>query len=99
MTTRYTANDVRNLTTLVQLEARALGLINENTEILYSAGKPSGGISATLDVIETTNGDRKYIGHSVDFLPEFNYKQTAKDQYKVLEATRKALYAIRRHFG
>ena len=96
---RITANDVRKLVRNVQMEARALGLINENTEILYMAGSPSNGISAYLDVIETTDGDRKYVGHSVSFLPEFTYKQTAKDQYKVLEATEKALYAIRRHFG
>lgn len=95
---RITANDVRNIAENVQIEARALGLIDENTKIVYGAGSPTNGISATVEAVHVQeNGHRNAV--RVDFLPEFTYRQTAKDQYTVLDATYRALYAMKRHFG
>lgn len=98
MTARYTKNDVRNMAKNVEIVAQQLGLIDENTKIIYGAGSPTNGISATVEAVHVQENGHRNAVH-VDFLPEFTYRQTAKDQYTVLDATYRALFAMKRHFG
>jgi hypothetical protein len=90
---RYTKTDVRKVVKLVEMEARALGLIAENHHISYSGGNPSNGISADLSVY-AVNEDGHRNAVRVDFLPEFTYKSTAREQFKTLEAVHNVLVAV-----
>jgi hypothetical protein len=89
---RYSANDVRSLVSQLDIEAKQAGLLPFDHKLVYNAGSPSNGITATVMV---QGPDGQYV-HGYDrFIPEFTYKTTATMQHRLLTAAINPLYALR----
>lgn len=89
---RYTQNEVRSIVSQLDIEAKQAGLLPLDHKLSYNAGSNSNGISATVMV---QGPDGNYV-HGYDrFIPEFNYKTTSSQQYRLLEAALNVLYALR----
>jgi len=92
MSTRYSKNDVRSIVSQLDIEAKQAGLLPHDHKLVYNAGSTSNGISATVMV---QGPDGNYV-HGYDrFIPEFNYKLTTTDQYRLLSAAVNVFYAFR----
>ncbi len=89
---RYTKAEVRSIVATLEMEARVAGILPDDHRLVYNAGSTSNGISATVMV---TGPDGNYV-HGYDrFIPEFNYKITSSEQYRLLEAAVNVFYAFR----
>ena len=96
MSTRYSAPEVRNIVRMVEIEAKQAGLIPSDSYMSYHPGNATQGISGYVDCF-SVNEDASYRMHRVDFLPEFTYKQSKTDHAKLLDATLRVLFAMRRN--
>lgn len=90
--TRYSANDVRSIVSQLDVEAKQAGILPADHKLVYNGGNITNGISATV-MVQGPEGN--YV-HGYDrFIPEFNYKLTRKDQYRLLEAALNVFYVFR----
>lgn len=91
--TRYSKTDIRNAVSSLSSLAKTTGVMPDEAELVYYAGNTSQGISAHIDcIIEQENGHRNNV--HVRFIPEFTYKSTLREQFKMVEAAHNALYAV-----
>jgi hypothetical protein len=95
MSTRYSAAEVRNIVRQIEVEAKQAGLIPAEAYMSYHPGNAANGISGYTDCF-TVEEDGGYKMHRVDFMPEFTYKQSKTDHAKLLNATLRVLFAMRR---
>ena len=94
MSTRYSAEEVRNIVNHIKVEAMQAGLIPMDAYMSYPPGNAANGISGHIDVFR--QDEEGYHTVRVDFLPEFTYKQTKTDHAKLLDATLRVFFAMRR---
>lgn len=95
MSTRYTKKDIRTAVEALESLAKTIGVMpnEDGTRLVYSPGNSSQGISASIECYHTQeNGHRNTV--SVRFLPEFTYKSTLREQFKMVQAAHGALYAV-----
>lgn len=89
---RYTRSDLESIVAQLSVEAKQAGLLPMDHFLVYNKGNVSNGISATVMV----KGPFGNYVHGYDrIIPEFTYKTTMKDQFKLLEAALNVLYALR----
>jgi len=89
---RYTKEEIRPIVATLEMEARVAGILPDDHKLVYSAGSISNGISATVMV---QGPDGNYV-HGYDrFIPEFTYKMTSTDQYRLLLAAVNVFYTFR----
>lgn len=91
MSDRVTAKDIENVTSSIAETAKVLDLMPEGSKVLYSPGSVAMGYAPVVSVFDPeTNRDRQ-----AGFLPEFTYKTTRTEAYKLLRATLRALDGVR----
>jgi hypothetical protein len=89
---RYTKNEVRSIVATLEMEARVAGILPDDHRLVYNAGSPSNGITATVMV---QGPDGNYV-HGYDrFIPEFNYKMASSEQFRLIESAVNVFYALR----
>lgn len=89
---RYSANEVRTTVAELEWEAQAAGILPTDHKLVYNAGSPSNGITATVMV---QGPDGNYV-HGYDrFIPEFTWKTTSTVQHRLLTAAINVFYALR----
>lgn len=94
MSSRYSAQEVRNIVEHIKIEAKMAGLIPMDAYMSYHPGNAANGISGHIDVFrEDEDG---YHTIRVDFLPQFTYKQSKTDHGKLLDAALNVFFAMRR---
>ncbi len=96
MSTRYSAAEVRSIVRQIEIEAKQAGLIPADSYMSYHPGNATQGISGYVDCF-SVNEDGSYRMNRIDFVPEFTYSQTKTDHAKLLDATLRVLFAIRRN--
>lgn len=94
MSTRYSAEEVRNIVNHIKVEAMQAGLIPMDAFMSYHPGNAANGISGHIDVFR--QDEDGYHTIRVDFLPEFTYKMSKTDHAKLLDATLRVFFAMRR---
>lgn len=94
MSTRYSATEVRNIVNHIKVEAMQAGLIPMDAYMSYHPGNSANGISGHIDVFRQDEDGYHMI--RVDFLPEFTYKMSKTDHGKLLDATLRVFFAMRR---
>jgi hypothetical protein len=92
MSARYTNSDLASITAQLDIEAKQAGILPMDHKLVYSGGNQSNGISATV-MVKAENG--AYTYPEFRFIPEFNWKTTRKEQYKLIEAAVNVFYALR----
>ena len=93
MSTRYTKTDVRSIVAALETTAKATGVMPDHAKLVYSPGNRSNGIAASIECYaENEDGHRNRV--SVRFIPEFTWKSTMREQYKMTEAAFNALHAV-----
>lgn len=91
---RYSRTEVESIVKQITVEAKQAGLIPSDAWMAYHPGNSSQGISGYVDCMrEDADG---YHPVRVDFIPEFTYKQSKTDHAKLLDATLRVLFAMRR---
>lgn len=94
MSTRYSATEVRSIVDHIKTEAKMAGLIPMDAFMSYHPGNSANGISGHIDCFRQDEDGYHMI--RVDFLPEFTYKQSKTDHAKLLDATLRVFFALRR---
>jgi hypothetical protein len=94
MSTRYSVREVESLVKHIEVEAKQAGLIPMAAFMAYHPGNSANGISGYIDC--TVQDDAGYHPVRVDFLPDFNYKQSKTDHAKLLDATLRVFFSLRR---
>lgn len=89
---RYTKEDVRSIVSQLDIEAKQAGLLPLDHKLSYNAGSPTNGVTATVMV---QGPDGNYVSGLDRFVPEFNWKMTSTDQYRLLSAAVNVFYALR----
>lgn len=93
MSTRYTKTDVRKMVASLESIAKQTGVMPDHARLVYSPGNASNGIPASIECYaENDNGHRNTV--SVQFVPQFTYKSTLREQSKMVEAAFNALHAV-----
>jgi len=95
MSTRYSSTEVRSILDQITIEAKQAGLIPMDTYVSYHPGNTANGISAVIDGFR--QDEAGYHPVRLDFLPDFNYKQSKTDHAKLLTATLRVFFSLRRH--
>ena len=95
MSTRYSAEEVRNIVRHIELEAKQAGLIPMDAYMSYHPGNAANGISGHVDCF-SVNEDGSYRMHRVTFLPDFTYKMSKTDHALLLNAALQVFFAMRR---
>lgn len=98
---RYSTEEVRNIVSLLETEAKLAGLIPEDSGLDYQPGNATNGISGTVMCYQRVEGvegrsHREFIRAADAFLPEFNYKMTRTDHGRLLDAALNVFVAFRR---
>jgi len=89
---RYTRSDLVSIVSQLELEAKQAGMLPMDHKLVYNLGNTTNGISATV-MVKGTDGN--YV-HGFDrFIPEFTYKTSMRDQYRLLAASLNVFYAFR----
>lgn len=90
--TRYTKADVRSIVNQFDVEAKQVGLLPLDHKLVYNAGSSTNGVTATV-MVQGPEG--RYVSGLDRFVPEFNWKMTSTDQFRLIEAAVNVLYALR----
>lgn len=101
MSSNYSRAEVESIVKQIEVEAKEAGLIPLDSNLVYSAGNASNGISGTVMCYATVRGEtgnprREFIRDADDFLPVFTYKMTKNDQARVLNATLRVFHTFRK---
>jgi hypothetical protein len=92
MSERITRKDVESIVTQLEVVAKRLRMMPEDAYLVYSPGSTTKGYSPEVSVFYRQENGRGMV--RVSFLPDFTYKTTQTEAYKLLRATLTALYAV-----
>ena len=89
---RYTRSDLESIVSQLDVEAKQAGLLPMDYKLVYNKGNTSQGISATV-MVKGVSGN--YVSGFDRFIPEFTYKTSMRDQYRLLAAALNVFYSFR----
>lgn len=92
MSSRITRKDVEYVVSQIEIVAKRLRMLPEDSYLVFSPGNTTQGYSPEVSAFYVKEAGRAMI--RISFLPDFTYKTTLTDAYKLLKATENALSAV-----
>lgn len=92
MSSRITRKDVEYIVSQIEIVAKRLRMMPEDGHLVFSPGNTTQGYAPELSAYYDNERGRGSI--RISFAPDFTYKTTLTDVYKLLKATENALSAV-----
>ena len=89
---RITRKDVEYVVSQIEIVAKRLRMMPADAYLTYSPGSTTNGYSPEVSAFYYRENGRAMI--RVSFLPDFTYKTTLPEAYRLLKATENALSAV-----
>jgi len=89
---RITRKDVEYVVSQIEIVAKRLRMMPEDAYLVFSPGNTTQGYSPEVSAFYHKENGRGVV--RISFLPDFTYKTTMTDAYKLLKATENALSAV-----
>lgn len=92
MSERITRKNVEGVVSRIEMYAKRLRMMPEDSYLVFSPGNTTQGYSPEVSVFYYKEEGREMI--RVNFLPNFTYKTTLPEAWRLLRATENALSAV-----
>jgi hypothetical protein len=92
MSERITRKDVEYVISQIEIVAKRLRMLPAGAYLTFSPGSTTNGYSPEVSAISSKETGLEMI--RITFMPDFTYKTTLSEVYRLLKATENALSAV-----